>query len=288
MKYKIGVDVGGTKISVGLVEKGKVIRKVSFGTAKGKEKVLGQIVEGISLVLEGIDKKQIKGIGMGLPGIINKKKGRIIRLPNLRGFENFNIVRFLSKKFRLPVKIENDSTCAVIAEHNFGFCADNMVLLTLGTGIGGGVIINGELYSGGGNAPEPGHLIIENGGRECNCGSKGCLEEYFSGRAIIKEARKEGLRMDIIQLQKEAEKGNKKARRIYEEAGKNLGIGLSNIIKLLDPELIILSGGLSNAHNLFLHSAQNEMRKRTFFRFKGQIKIAKTLKDGGVIGATLI
>jgi len=289
MKFGIGVDVGGTKTSVGLVDKqGKVRKKILFKTAKSKTKVLRQIGEGISLVLEGMNKKEIAGIGVGLPGILDREKGKIIRLPNIKGFENFNIAKFLKKRFGLRVKIENDAACAAFAEHKFGFSAQNMVLLTLGTGIGGGVMINGKIYSGNGNAPEPGHITIEKQGRKCSCGSYGCLEEYFSTRGILREARKKGVSMDEVKLQKEAEKGNKKAKQVYVEAGKNLGIGLGNIVKILDPGLIVLSGGLAKAHNVFFAAAMDEFKKRTFFKFKGQIKVAKTIESGGVIGAAML
>jgi len=267
MKVGVGVDVGGTKISIGLVDQsGKVRKKILFRTANKKSKILKQIEEGISLVLEGVNKKEVFGIGVGLPGILDKKKGSILKLPNIKGFENFLIDDFLKKRFKLKIKIENDSVCAALAEYMFGNRAENMVLLTLGTGIGGGILLKGKIYDGKGRAPEPGHITIEKNGLKCKCGSLGCLEEYFSTRGILREARKKGFKESIFELQELAEKGNKKAKRIYEEAGKNFGIALSTIIKILDPDLIVLSGGLSKAYKLFLPSALKEMKKRTFFK----------------------
>lgn len=289
MKYAIGVDVGGTKTDIGLVDRsGNVKRKIRFRTPKKKDEFLKKFVKRMSLLLDGVNKKDISGIGLGLPGTVDKKNGKIISMPNIKGIKNFNIQKYVKNKFHLKVEIENDANCAVVAEHKFGNCASNMVLLTLGTGIGGGLIINGKLYSGNGNAIEPGHITIDKEGLKGSCGNVGCVEEYFSVRGILREAKKRGVSGDECMIQKKAEAGDKKARAVYEEAGKNLGIALSDIVKMLDPELIVFSGGLAKAHKLFLPAAVKEMKKRTFFDYKGHVMVARTLENSGVIGAALL
>jgi len=185
MKYSIGVDIGGTKILAVLVdEKGSIKERIKFNTAKNRKDILIQITEAISYLIkkekEG-SKQIIKGIGVGVPGIINRNKGKLITLPNVPSLNGFHIISFLKKKFRMKVCLENDSACTSLAEYKFGLGKNvrNMFCLTLGTGIGGGIILNGKIYSGRGSAPEPGHITVEPEGVKDRCGNKACISSLF-------------------------------------------------------------------------------------------------------------
>ncbi len=289
MKYMIGVDLGGTKINTVLIDKkGKVIKKIKYPTGKGKNNILKKILVSIEFVSNNMNKKDILGIGIGVPGVLRNEK--IIKLPNIKGFENFDIKNYLSNKLKMKIKVENDSICMALGEFVFGNGKNfnNLVCVTLGTGVGGGIIINKKIYRGQGKASEFGHITIEREGLKCRCENKGCLEEYISVRAIKRIAKKLKIREDnIIKIQENAKKGNSLCKKVYDIAGTSLGIGLSDIVKILDPELILLGGGISNSGNLILKPAVNEMKKRIYFKIP-RVKIVKLKDNAGAIGAACL
>ncbi len=304
----IGIDVGASKINavlldekakiikkIGIIKeikemkKIKIIRKIKIATPKNRKKFLSALFDCISFLLSSFE-KQVQGIGIAVPGIIERKNGKggkIIITENMPFLNNFDLRKAIEKKFSLKTKIENDAKCFAIAEFLYE-CknAKSILCLTLGTGVGGGIIINKKIYLGKGNAPEPGHITIEKNGLKCSCGSIGCLEEYASAKGIVRIAKKFHLPEDAKKIQEMAVEGNKKAIFVYKEFGKNLGIGISNIIKVIDPELIVLGGGLTKASHLFLSEAIKEAKKRTFFRIP-EIRISK-LEDAGAIGAAML
>ena len=293
-KYFIGVDLGGTKINTVLMnEKAGIIRKIKLPTQakRGKKFVIKKILESIKFVSYHLNKKSIFGVGIGVPGTLNKERTKILRLPNLQGWKNINLKRILEKKTGLKVIMENDSNCMALAEFLFGHGKrkkiNSLVCITLGTGLGGGIIINGKIYNGKGNAAEFGHMTIESfdKGIKCNCGNKGCLEEYVSVRGIQRIAGNLRIKeKNIIRIQEMARKGNKKAMQVYEITGKYLGIGLSNIVKILHPEIIVIGGGISKSGSLLLKPAIREMKKRIFFK-PGKVKTIKLKDNSGAIGA---
>ncbi len=288
--FSIGVDVGGTNIKAALVDKdGRIKRKIKVKTdaARGKSVVLDKIIKCIEAVSFGIEKKELVGIGIGVPGIIDRKKGRIIMLPNIPGFENFSLAARIRKKFGMPVLIENDASCVVLAEYLFGAGkgAKNLVCLTLGTGIGGGIIIDGKLYHGRGNAGEIGHITAEPKGIRCSCGNYGCSEEYISTKAFRRLAKKVKLGVtEPADIEKLARNGNTKALRVYSEIGRHLGLLLSDLVKVLDPKLILLGGGIAKSGNLILTPAKKELRKRVYFT-PPKIRLAALGEWGGAIGS---
>jgi len=287
VKY-VGIDIGGSKINIVVInEKGRIFRKIKERTKNKKQEVIKQIIEGIKKIC-GRDLKRIGGIGIGIPGILNAKRNKIIKLPNLPGFEGLPLKEIIEKETKKKVILENDANCVAIAELFFGYGKSpkikNLVCLTLGTGVGGGIVINKKIYIGKGNAAEFGHITLDIKGIKGSCGNYGCLEEYISSRGIKRIARNLGLEKNIIDIYHMAKAGNKKAKKVYEEAGKYLGIGLSNIVKILDPDLIVIAGGISNAGNLILKPAIKEMKKRSFFKTP-EVKIAKVGEDAGAIGA---
>lgn len=292
MKYIIGVDIGGTKINAVLMDKNaKITRKIKFQTKarKGKAYVIKKILEAIGFVSFGIDKKNVLGVGIGVPGVLDKKRETILDLPNLPNWKNIKLKDLIRKNTGFRILMENDGNCMALAESKFGAGKNikNLVCLALGTGMGGGIIINNRIYHGKGNAGEFGHMTIDsaNNSFKCHCGNKGCLETYVSVRGIQKIAENRGLReTDVIKIQQMARNKNKTAKKVYETTGKYLGIGLSNIIKMLDPELIVIGGGISKSGNLILKPAINEMKRRTFFNISN-IKLVKLGDNSGAIGA---
>jgi len=262
---KIGIDIGGTNIKAVLMKGNKIIKKHKTETTK---KTKEQILEIIQRLSEG----QIKEIGIAVPCTINKDRLKCSNLPWLKKLKIKN------------VKIENDANCAAIAAGRI-YKKKNLVCLTIGTGVGGGIIINNKIYKGKGNAGEIGHMSIDLNGRKCRCGNKGCLEEYISARGISKTAKQKGIKeKNIIKLAEKARK-NKKHKQVFLQMGKELGAGLANITNTLNPEIIVLTGGITKAADLYLSKAKKEMKKRALVE-PCRVIVAK--EEIGAIGAAML
>lgn len=267
----IGVDLGGTSVRAALVRKGKIIQYVKRPTEvkKGRKQIIKNIIESI----EQVKTRKIKGIGIGCPGPADYEKGKILNTPNLKPLNGVNLKNIIQKKFKVKVKMENDANCATLAEKQFRK-NKNFVVLTLGTGIGSGVIIDGKLYRGKGKATELGHIIIDNGKD---------LEDLASGGAIIRRAKKEFrkklLARDLVALSK---KKNKKATKIINESAGYLGIGLASISNIFDPEVIVLTGGVKDAGSYYLNIAKKKMNQVAMLKCN---VVWSKIKHPGVIGA---
>ncbi|MFA4960719.1 MAG: ROK family protein [Candidatus Pacearchaeota archaeon] len=279
----IGIDVGATKIDGLLLDnKNKIVEQIKEPTQKTKKGMTKQLILMIKKLSEG---RKIHGIGMGFPGCVDRKKGIVLDMPNMH-IKNFNIGKRIWKEFRVPIKMENDGNCMAVAEYLFGYGKGkkNIVTLTVGTGVGGGMIADGKLYIGRGCAAEIGHLSVVPYGRKCNCGNTGCLEEYCAGRGIMRFAKEEKLKADSpFEIEQLARKGNIKARGIYEKVGVYLGIGISDIIKMADPEIVTILGSISHASDLFLDKTKEEVKKRVYFK-PCEIKISK-VRHAPALGA---
>lgn len=276
----IGIDLGGTRIKAGIVEGSKIIKKVEVSTEadQGKEKVLDNIVK----VVNYLDAKDVKCLCMGYAGMLNK--GVVIKSPHLP-LEGFNMKKFLEKGFGKEVYIENEVRCAVVAEANYGSGRGykNIVMITLGTGIGGGVVINGRLYKGRGNAGEFGHTTINYGGMKSSCcANHGCFEEYVSVRGLQRLYGKSISPKEIAEL---AVKGNEKARIAYLRFGRYVGVGITNIASMFDPEIIIIGGGISKSWKLFEIEVKSVVKERGFIKTN---VVKASLGEPGIIGATLL
>lgn len=284
MKYRIGVDVGGANIKAVLVDsKTKVRKRVKLDTAKNKPAILNQIACSINSLLESVNKRDVGKIGIGVPGIVNRKTRRIVKLPNIPYLNNFPLKQFIERKFYIKTVVENDALCAALGEyHFFRKKPESLLVVTLGTGVGGGIVLNGKPLE----RTEPGHLTINMYGLKDSCGNRGCLEQYVGKKFLEREARKRNLPKDIKKLAQLARK-NKKASSLFQEMGKYLGIGIADMVKIIDPQIIIISGGLANVAYLFLPSAIKELKARTFFKPKSRIIISKN-ENVGAIGATLL
>jgi glucokinase len=298
-KYAIGIDLGGTYLRAGLVSKeGEILRKIRKPSS---ENFLDSVLEAI----EEIICEEIVGIGIGITGLIDRKNGRVYVSPNLHGIEGIDIAREIRRKHNIPVIIENDANVTALGEKlgGAGRGFENIVLLTLGTGIGGGFIYKDRLLN---ISAEIGHMSINSEGEKCPCGNIGCLENYASARAMVSKALsmlekgndsllKECCEGSFYKLKpediyKSALDGDTLSREILRGAGKHLGVGLANIINLMSPDAIILTGGLLGAWNIYIQEAIREASRRSFKDLFNSVKILpSSLGDkAGVIGAACL
>ena len=295
-KYAIGIDLGGTNLRAALVsEEGEIVRKIKKSSS---EEILGSLLESI----EEVRQSEIVGIGLGVAGIIDRKNGKVFSSPNLHAVEGIELTRRIQAEFHVPVFLENDANLAALGEKvsGAGKNFDNFVLLTLGTGIGGGVIYRGELLD---FSAEVGHMSINSEAEKCPCGNTGCLENYASARAMIAKAvailekggeslLKECCKGSIYKITTEdiynaALEGDTLSREILREAGKALGVGLATIMNILSPEAIILTGGLVGAWNIYIQEAIREASRRAYKDIFDSVKIIPSSlgDDAGVVGA---
>jgi len=298
-KYAIGIDLGGTNLRVALVsEEGEIVRKIKISSAeRPADSILDSIAE--------INQDGIEGVGLGTAGLIDRKNGLIRVSPNLHAIEGIDIAGEIRRRFNLPVFIENDANAAALGEKisGAGRGFDNFVLLTLGTGIGGGIINNGRLLE---VSSEIGHMSINADGEKCPCGNAGCLESYASARAMtakalsmlekgVESSLKQCCKGSIYKITPEdiygaALDGDNLSREVLREAGRYLGVGLANIINIMSPEAIILTGGLIGAWNIYVQEAIKEASRRAFKDLFDQVKIIpSSLGDNaGIVGAACL
>ncbi len=311
-KVVIGVDVGGTNLRAALInESGKIMSRKSRPSEakKGIDFVTENL---INLINETKKEKKIYGIGIGIPGIIDSSTGVLTQAPNISKVKNYPFKEILLNKLGpdIPVILENDANCAAVGEWWIGAGKDvnSLIMLTLGTGLGGGIILRGKLWSGvNGMGGEIGHMTIDPDGPKCNCGNFGCVESFASAEAIRRMV-KEGLRNSKLKtmLRNEikrtsihdipeivgtaAKKGDKFALSVWESFGKALGIAMANLTNLLNVEMIIIGGGLSNSWDLFIDAVINEARKRGLRAPMDNIDIKKCElgDDAGLLGAAYL
>jgi glucokinase len=253
-KFAIGIDIGGTKISVTLgTSRGKILaRKKVLTRLHSKSKAcIEEIITAVHAIFREfrISSKDILGIGICAPGAVNSKTGVLPRSPNLAGWAGIPIVRIFRNKFKLPAYLTNDANAAALGEMAFGAGKKmkDLIYITVSTGVGGGLIINGKLHEGAGFvAGEIGHISVVPEGRKCKCGGRGCLEAYASGTAIAhfynQEKKKKVSGAKEVGLA--ASLGDKAAAGSYRKAAYYLGIGLANLMNVLNPEAIVIGGGV--------------------------------------------
>lgn len=304
----IGVDLGGTNIKGALLDKqGSIIIKDQKSTQAnaGPEAVARRMSEMISS-LEGIAASkgaQVLGIGIGVPGQPNSRLGTVVFAPNLR-WRNVPLVKYLHGATGLPIFLENDANMAALGEQwlGAGRGALNMVMITIGTGIGGGLIINGRLYSGGsGTAGEIGHTVIDPNGPLCSCGRRGCLETMTSATAMIRMAREaidsgevsvlsKAENLEARDIIRAAQAGDKVADRIINNAAYYLGLGLGNVINLLNPDTIVVGGGVSRAGEILFAPLRANTALHSLESAGQAVKIvpAELGNDAGCIGAAAL
>ena len=304
--FVMGIDIGGTNTVYGFINReGEIIHYDQIPTNGDKPiyNLLDRLEKLLNDFLDENSTKNLKGIGIGAPNG-NYYTGNIESPPNLN-WGSISIKSILEKKFASKVLLTNDANAAAIGEKSYGAAKkmNDFVMITLGTGLGSGIYANNRLiYGYDGFAGEMGHILVENNGRKCNCGNKGCLESYVSANGINKTIDQMMIKYSESNLlrklrnRKEAGKildmaydeNHKIAIKIYSYTGKMLGRGLSNVATLLSPEAFIFYGGYSNAGSRIFDFAEQEMNKNLLEGQKGKIKIIRSkLLDGqaGVLGA---
>lgn len=303
--FVIGIDLGGTKISGALANKeGKVqsLFVVPTEAELGEERVLSNIFTVIEKVMveSRVTLDHIDAIGIGSPGVLDLDAGTIITSPNLP-FKNFELVKKLKQYFNVSIYLDNDANIATIGEYMLGAGKgkDNIVYVTVSTGVGGGAIINGEVYRGNtANALEVGHMTLDPNGPICGCGNPGCLEAISSGTAIAKRA-KEALASKVetslrqydtitsYEVFVEAKNGDPVASEIVDRALTYLGIGIGNLMLAFDPSMVIIGGGVSKVGDILFDKVQSIVNRRTFKTISESCEIvpARLSGDAGVLGA---
>ena len=301
----VGVDVGGTKIAAGVVSsEGEILASVRYPTPHSPEKLVGTIVRSIKEVMDG---HQVGGVCLAVPGHILAQENRVVFSANLHAIEGIPLKDRIEPEIGVPLTIENDASAAAWGEFRFGAGSevDHLVFLTLGTGIGGGVISHGVLLRGAqGSGGELGHVTVQATGPRCACGNRGCLEALASGTAIGRRAReravekpgsalgriaarREVLGEDVTEL---AQNGDETAILVLEETGTWLGIGLAGFVNVFNPEVAAVGGGAMAAGDLILASARREMRLRARppSRDLVEVQVATLGPRSGVLGAAAL
>lgn len=298
-KFIISVDLGGTNLKLALLDlKYKIIDKeiLSTPTFVKREDLIKAIVDFVNKIIEDnrLNKQNILGVGLGLPGPVNAACGIVHFFPNIPGWKEVNLKDILKKRLGLPIFLDNDAKLMSLAEYKLGKAKGlkNIVCLTLGTGVGGGIIIDGKLYRGKDNASgEIGHIPINEKGPHCNCGGIACLEAYIGNRRIIREAKKLFRRdISLKELSKLAKENNKKALSVWSKVGRRLGIALSGIVNLLNPDGIIIGGGLVGAGKILFNKVKKTLWNRAMSVQARHVKVfrAKLGNDAGLIGAAIM
>lgn len=297
-KVRIGVDVGGTTINIGAVnDDGQITEKVSIVTNSigGSDSIISSIIEGINRLLKSLKMKsgEIKSIGLGFPGTVNSKQGIVIFAPNIF-FENVDVKTDIVKTFGCQVYLAQDSRAAAWGEFKIGEGNNfkDMAVITIGTGIGCGLILNNKIYHGANNtAGEFGHQLIDPLGPECNCGRRGCLETFCAGLAIVRAGKDIGENISVNDVYDLAMGGNPKALKITEQVVTYLGVGITNLINLTSIELIAISGGISNAPDkLLLNPLSEFVKNHVYPMISNKIRIVHSSlgENAPLVGAALL
>ncbi len=310
--YAIGVDLGGTNLRVATIHKsGEIMERLSVPAKvhEGPGNLLGRIGATVNQAIDQLKTKgqEPVGVGIGVPGIIQMDRGFVEDAPNL-GWKNLPVRKHLEKILKCTVILENDANAAALGEKwmGSGQGTNHLCLLTLGTGVGGGFIMNGKIWHGfRGMAGEVGHVNIYPDGVACNCNGQGCLEQYASAQAIVREGEKAArkglspkLRHELGRSGKltaktvghQARQGDNVAQAIYADAGKALGIALGTIMSLLELPLYLLNGGVAAAWDLFAPAMFAQLEKGAYMYRTGGIRVesGKLKEDAGLFGAAYL
>jgi glucokinase len=312
VRYVVGIDLGGTNIVVGTVaEDGSELHGlVSEPTLpeQGSDAVVARIVKLARASLAEAHGKTIAGVGIGSPGPLDTARGLVLLTPNL-GWTNFPLRDRITDALGLPATLDNDANCAIFGEWWRGAArgAEHVVGLTIGTGIGGGIVLHGEIYHGASDiAGEIGHMTIDSTGRRCKCGNYGCLEAYASGPAIAARAVEgveagaetslpEYVRGDLTQITAQviyeaAHDGDEYAREVVHETAKVLGAGVANIINIFNPQVVVICGGVTLAGDQLFVPLRSEVKRRAFKPAANACRIVPGELTGtaGVYGAAAV
>jgi len=289
-KRVIGVDLGGTKILAGVVDdRGQVERRREYPTPTASQ---DELLAGLDAAIEELLTEDIAALGFGLPSPIDQKAGRALQAVNIPLDQSVDFRGRMRERFGLPVGIENDANAAAYAEFRFGAARDveTMVMLTLGTGCGGGAVVDGQLFRGW---AEFGHMVIVHDGTPCQgtCTGRGHLEPYVTGVAAAKLAQAEfGPAVDAHRLVRLANEGEQRAIEILDGIGRHLGSGIGTLVNIFNPELVVIGGGFAAAGDFVLEPAREVMRREALAHAGDRIPIvrAELGTAAGLIGAGLV
>ena len=293
--HYIGIDIGGTTIKAARVDAGgRVLDSARAQTAAND-------LEGLVATLAGLADQlragsDVSAVGLGIPGLRNKETGVVQTSPHIPCIRNVNLEQLLRQKLGIPVISENDANAGAYGEWRCGAGKNlqHLAYITLGTGLGCGLILSGELFRGtSGYAGELGHTVIEPGGRRCDCGATGCIETRISGPGVIQTAREMQVDGDLSSAEsiyKAALLGQRDAQAVFEDTGRYLGMLCSNLINLLNLQAIVIAGGVMAAGDLLLAPARDEVGRRAFRPSAQDSPIVQSQlwPDGGTIGAAML
>jgi glucokinase len=311
-RFAIGADLGGTNLRVAAVdESGKILERITLATQReqGREAIireLSQAVRNLSGRLAG--SRVLAGIGIGVPGILYLQTGMLRQSPNLPGWENYPVRSEIESLVGTTVFLENDANAAALGEKwlGLGRHVDSFCMLTLGTGVGGGVVLDGKIWHGFlGMAGELGHIVVAENGVQCPCGGRGCLETESSAGAVVRKAREvlaagrspalaEASR-NISELTSEivyevAKAGDAACREIFQSVGRYLGIGIAGLVNALNLPLYVIGGGAAESWSLFAPAMMEELRYRSYIFREASTRIEKSVLQGdaGICGAAFL
>jgi glucokinase len=289
--YSIGIDLGGTNLRAAAIDQsGKMLAKVSGSTpmGAGPEPVVDDMARSVETLRTQFGRDALAGIGAGVPGNIDMEKGVIVGWGNMPVFNGYPMRDALSGRLGTRVILENDANAAALGEHwiGAGRGARDLILMTLGTGVGGGIISEGRIVHGQiGMAGELGHITVSPNGNPCGCGNRGCLEKHASATAVSAMARLLGLGHDLSseQVYTLAAQGNERAREIFRVMGEALGIALAALINIFNFPLYLLGGGVVAAWDLFAPAMLAEVERRSF-TYRSTLQIAPTRIEPAKLG----
>lgn len=302
--YVLAVDLGGTNLRVAAVDlTGRILHHAKSPTPRSHDgaeivRLMRELAERCRQALEG---RSALAIGAAIPATLDTRAGRVMRAPNLPELDGFELGKAIAEELKIPVVIENDATSAAIGENWLGSSrgVPNSICVTLGTGVGGGIIINGEPLRGpDGTAGEIGHVCVEPLGVPCGCGSNGCLEQYSSASAIVRMVR-ESLGshpesslnkcgdLTALEIYSAGRAGDLLAQHVFAKMGYYLGIAAAGLINVLNPEMIVLGGGLSAGWDLFIEDTREQIANRAFREPAERARLVRATlgDDAGLIGA---
>lgn len=309
-KYTIGIDLGGTNTKIALsAGNARIFKRLEFPTKSCRNKTV--LINTIADKINQLKPCGVIGTGIGVPGLVDARNGVVHCLTNIAGWKDVNLKKELEKKTGIKTYVDNDVNLMALAEAKYGAAigADSVFCMTLGTGVGGGIVLNGQIYRGAAqSAGEIGHVSINPNGPKCNCGRRGCVEAYVGNSAVIKRAysslrtqtksgRSPGLlryraRTGNLHITPEliteaAKRGNILARNVWRETAEYLGAGLVIIVNVLDPEVIVIGGGMAGAGKFLFEPLRRYVRKNAMSVPAKRVRIVKAElgNDAGVIGA---
>ncbi len=298
MTWVIGIDLGGSKIALGLVSPDDQIvsrRRINTEADEGVESVTARIAAQVDSLKDDLPRGEtIAGVGIGAPGLLDPVSGDLYTLVNLPGISNTPFRAILQEKLSLPVKLDHDAKVAALGEFHFGAGRDrdSMIYIVIGTGVGAAIIYEGSLIYGESNsAGESGHMTVDPNGRLCHCGSRGCLETYTSGPALAEAyAAASGETVSGVEITRRATAGDATALRVLREAGRALGIAIASMAMTVNIKQFVIGGSVAGAGDLLLDAARESLKSYCFEEVAAKIRVtASSLgEDAALLGAAFM